>query len=110
MKGRKARESGLQLKASVARSEGSRRKLRTRPFCQFEILTLRLRRKIEGLRGSASGRAGQQLLACQPAAANVEVKLACAELAWSLEIDLLLESAVRLFRASEDCCNNAKET
>jgi hypothetical protein len=39
-----------------------------------------------------------------------EVKLACAELAWSQEIDLLLESAVRLFRANEGCRSNAKET
>jgi hypothetical protein len=43
-------------------------------------------------------------------APNVEVELAYTELAWSLEIDLLLESAVHLFRANEGCRNNAKET
>jgi hypothetical protein len=32
------------------------------------------------------------------------------ELTWRLEIDLLPESAVRLFRANERCRNNAKET
>jgi hypothetical protein len=52
---------------------------------------------------------GEQSSGTIGAAANVEVKLACAELAWSLEIDLLLESAVHLFRASEGCRNNAKE-